>query len=307
MGLIIQPHAPDGAQVQSELEQSYNLKVFLITAVPAVITLMGLSVAAVVVAVLGFFPALLILPVFAVALVLGPILNKLRTDRQRVTFHDEHVETQTGVIIRQHAYVPYDNIKKVETVAIPFTDQGRLKLYVAGERVIQQQNGKQGQGAKIPYSVQGLYIHDIAHRVDAVDALLKGEIEAEQVLGDHPQDDDVLITTKPSPLNAVVPFVILFPLLPLVPLIWWQVAVRSYTVESDRVVKRGGILYKSVTSVLYDRIDTMQRKQGALGKAFGNGRVTLLTAGSSSPDLLIADVSDFEEVYSTIRKHYGKG
>lgn len=299
------------AEAQGELEQSYNLKVFLITAIPTAIALVLLMGFMVVAALLGAWPLLFLVPLLMLAPVLGPILHRLRTDRQRVTFHADHMETQTGILIRQHCYVRYDNIKKVESVAIPFTEQGKFKVYVAGERVIQQQNGKQGQGAKLPYSIQGMFVHDIAARVDTMDALLKGQIEPSEILATPPeQSDDVVIVTKPSVLNAVVPMVViglvLWPLLPLAALVGWQVYVRTYTVERDRVVKRGGILYKSVTSVLYNRIDTMQRNQGALGKAFGNGRVTLLTAGSSSPDLLIADVPDYEEVYGSIREHYGK-
>jgi membrane protein YdbS with pleckstrin-like domain len=58
--------------------------------------------------------------------------------------------------------------------------------------------------------------------------------------------------------------------------------------------------------VLYNRIDSIQQNQGALGKAFGNGRVTILTAGSSMPDLVVANVPDYQEVYDTVREYYGR-
>jgi len=85
----------------------------------------------------------------------------------------------------------------------------------------------------------------------------------------------------------------------------WRVKVRQYDIETDRVVERGGVLFKYATSVLFNRIDSLQQAQGALGKAFGNGQVTILTAGSSAPDLIIANVPDYMTVYDTIRKHYG--
>jgi membrane protein YdbS with pleckstrin-like domain len=200
-------------------------------------------------------------------------------------------------------------VKKVETSQIPFTDQGTLTVYVAGERIQQTQNGQEG-GIKIPYSLSGAYIEGITDKVDALDALMLGRIQPSEIDGQHAQDDDVISVSKPAVANSVVALVvvgILFPPLWLLAiLVGWQTHVRRYMVESDRVVMRGGILFKSVTSVLFRRIDSLQQNQGALGKAFGNGQVTILTAGSSAPDLVLANVPDYQDVYATIREHYGK-
>jgi uncharacterized membrane protein YdbT with pleckstrin-like domain len=67
-----------------------------------------------------------------------------------------------------------------------------------------------------------------------------------------------------------------------------------------------GILYKRQASVLFNRIDTLRHGQKLLGKMFGNGDVTLFTAGSSSPDLELGALPDFNPFYDDIRKHYGK-
>jgi membrane protein YdbS with pleckstrin-like domain len=230
--------------------------------------------------------------------------------KQKISFHAEHLEAQTGIFLRQHIHVRYDNVKKVESTQIPFTDQGRLTLYVAGERGVQQQKGHAGAGLKIPYSLHGNYIEGISLKVDAVDALMLGLIKPSQIEGEHAQDGDVLLVSQPSMANELVVLMLvgLFmpPLWLFTPILAWQIKVRRYRVESDRVVLRGGILFKSVTSVLFNRIDTLQQNQGALGKAFGNGQVTILTAGSSMPDLTVANIPDYQDVYSTIRKHYGK-
>jgi uncharacterized membrane protein YdbT with pleckstrin-like domain len=120
----------------------------------------------------------------------------------------------------------------------------------------------------------------------------------------------VLTVVKPAMANSLIPLALIglfFPPLWLfLPVLGYSVKVRSYSVESDRVVARGGIFFKYATSVLFDRIDSLQQHQGALGKAFGNGVVTILTAGSSAPDLSVANVPGYQEVYATIRKHYGK-
>jgi uncharacterized membrane protein YgcG len=195
----------------------------------------------------------------------------------------------------------------VESIAVPFTDQGRFRVYIAGEQVIQQgQNGTR----IIPYLLEGAYIEGIHDRVDAMDALLLGRIAPADVTGAHPQDDDLVRTAKPAIANNAlvlgVVSVFIWPLVLVLAVRVWQLRVAQYAIESDRVVYRHGILFKTVTSVLFDRIDALQQNQGALGKMFSNGSVTLLTAGSSAPDLVIGNVADHGEVYATIREGYGR-
>jgi membrane protein YdbS with pleckstrin-like domain len=308
--LLRQCGIPSSDEAQGELRQRFSAKVWLIQNVFSLAFLVLLTLGALPVALLIHPILLLFVPLMLVLPLPAAVATAYRTKQQRITFHAEHMEAQTGIFFRQHIYVRYDNIKKVETVAIPLTDQGRLKVYVAGERVMQQQQGQQNAGMKVPYSLQGVYIEDISAKVDALDALLLGLIEPSQIDGEHPQGADVVTTAKPAVANSVVPMVILgifiWPLLPFVPIVAWQLKVRRYEVETDRVVMRGGILFKSVVSVLFNRIDSIQQNQGALGKAFGNGQVTILTAGSSAPDFTVANVPDYTGIYDTIRANYGK-
>jgi uncharacterized membrane protein YdbT with pleckstrin-like domain len=292
---------------QGELEQSFGPKVWLIQNAFVLLTL-GVLALGLLFATLFAGPLALVMIPFVLALPLPmAIATSMRVKRQRITFHPEHVEAQTGIIFRKHIYARYDNVKKVESTQIPFTDQGRFKLYVAGEQVVQQQNGQ--AKSKIPYSLQGAYIEGISLKTDAMDALMLGVIEPSEIGGRHAQDDDVISVSKPAVANAVVVLALvgLFfpPLWLLLPIVAWQTKVRSYSVETDRVVERGGIFFKYATSVLFGRIDSLQQHQGALGKAFGNGQVTILTAGSSAPDLNVANIPDYQEVYATIREHYG--
>ena len=308
--LLAQCGIPADSPAKGELDQAFSIKAWFLqnAIVLAFLAFAAFATLIAAIAVEGwlvlFVPLLLLLPIPMA------VMTMLRVSRQRITLHADHMEARTGVLFKQHIHVRYDNIKKVETVAIPLTDQGTLKVYVAGERIIaQQQNQAQG-GAKLPYSLTGQYIVGIHDKVDALDALMLGAIDPEQINGTHDQGDDLLRTFKPAIPNAVIPLAIvgLFfpPLWLFLPIVAWQVAVRRYLVEEDRVVIRGGIVYKSVTAVLFNRIDSLQQNQGALGKMFGNGRVIILTAGSSMPDLVVADVPEYTEVYELIRKHYGK-
>ena len=310
--LLRQCGIPSDDPVQGQLKQSFGPKLWLIQNVFGLAFLAMLAFACLVLAIAVKWLFLLLIPILLLLPIPAAVAASVRTGRQSLTFHAEHMEAQTGIFFKQRIHVRYDNIKKVESTRIPLTDQGTFKVYVAGERIVQQQN-QQNAGAgglKMPYSLQGLYIEGIDAKVDALDALMLGLIEPNQIDGVHEQGDDVISTSHPAFANEVVTLAIVGiffpPLWMLIPLIIWQVKMRRYEVETDRVVVRSGILFKSSVSVLYNRIDSIQQNQGALGKAFGNGRVTILTAGSSMPDLVVANVPDYQEVYATVREHYGQ-
>jgi len=97
------------------------------------------------------------------------------------------------------------------------------------------------------------------------------------------------------------------PLWLFTPLVVMAVKRKSYRVEAERAVIEEGLLYRTHTSVLFDRIDSLKQNQGAMGKAFSNGSVTLFTAGSSRPDLVLSNTPEFKALYGAIRERYGDG
>ena len=289
------------------LPQSYGPKAALISQafglVGVALGLLGLLVASLFASpiLLVFAPLLLVVPVFSYA------WSFLRIRRQTFTLYPEHFEAQTGVWLRRHVYVRYADVKKVETVQIPMTDQGSLSLYVAGEKVMQTQNGE----VKLPNIVKVQFLEGVERLVDALDRLSQGQLDAASVGGFDQPGEPALLESKPAIANELVVLAlvgIFFPPLWLaIPIVAMQIRARSFFLEGSRVVRRDGVLFKRVTSVLYAKIDSIQQNQGALGKAFGNGQVTLLTAGSSTPDLTVSNVPDYSQVYDTIRSHYGSG
>jgi uncharacterized membrane protein YdbT with pleckstrin-like domain len=243
------------------------------------------------------------------------VVQKLRADRQLLTFHPDHVELRRGVFFRSHAHARYDNVKKVEVTRYPAGTQGRLDLSIAGEVRVQQQGGagqagSGGAGAVRQFRLSAEYLPDIDAKRTSIDALLQGEVEPADV-------DDIVRTAAPDVLDQARPAVanavlgtalvgILFPpLWLLIPLVVLQVRRMRYRVEAHRVVVEQGILYRRHTSVLFDRIDSLKQGQGAVNKLFGNGEITLFTAGSSTPDLKLTALPDHERLYRLIRSHYG--
>ena len=100
---------------------------------------------------------------------------------------------------------------------------------------------------------------------------------------------------------------LVFPLLPLLPfsLVWFAIAVKRwrYQIDLARVVIRRGVFYRTEETTLLDRVDSLKQNQGPIHKLCGNGHVAIMTAGSSKPDLNIADCPDFRKVYELIRDY----
>jgi uncharacterized membrane protein YdbT with pleckstrin-like domain len=76
-----------------------------------------------------------------------------------------------------------------------------------------------------------------------------------------------------------------------------------YRIESGRVLMRKGRLYRSQTSILFDRIDHIQTGRGALNKLFGNGNIVISTAGSTRAELVLRDVKGHEAFYQALREN----
>jgi len=303
-------------EAQARFDLASHAKAHVVGLIVAALLAAGGAVAGV-----AAHEALFGLPAFVLVVVgLGALVTRSRAARNRVTFKTEHVEMAEGIFFRRRYHARYENVKKVVLTRYPWAEKGDVYFGVAGERRFggKQQGGGQGKEATIPYGFTARFVPGIAAKRTVVDDLLRRRLSASDVaaaeeaaLRDPPP---VEREGRPAAGNSVATLVLLsvviVPLLPLllvtVPLTLMAVRRRSYRLEPHRVVWSWGILYRRQASVIYDRIDSISRAQGALNKMFGNGSVTILTAGSSKPDLVLADLPDWNEVYQAIQKHYGK-
>jgi membrane protein YdbS with pleckstrin-like domain len=94
------------------------------------------------------------------------------TAAQHCAFHEHHVELRTGLWWREHVYARYDNVKKVEVTRFPSSDAGQLKLYVAGERVVQNDN--KGNATPVPYSMSVARLADVRELGRWIDEVIAG-------------------------------------------------------------------------------------------------------------------------------------
>ncbi|MCW1883879.1 PH domain-containing protein [Luteolibacter flavescens] len=249
------------------------------------------------------------LPV-AIALI-AVIRSAIYHSNQRLSFHAHYVEAEQGIIAKRYYYARYGNIKRVKVTRYPGGATGDLQIFVAGEEAIQQAAQKnQGQkglmkqcsftsGFLSKADKQGLLLDDIlCGRVDPRPEALPAKVLP------------TLLEARRSAGNAIfsliflsillVPLVVLLPI--TLPLTVMRVKRWRYRIETARIVKSWGMLYRSEESTLLDRVDSLQQSQGMVNKIFKNGNVTIMTAGSSKPDLHIIDSPDFLAIYQMIRE-----
>jgi uncharacterized membrane protein YdbT with pleckstrin-like domain len=237
--------------------------------------------------------------------------SKLYHSRQRLLFHDHHVEAEQGIFSRRSYHARYGNVKRSTVTRYPGGDEGSLEIFVAGEEEfgqgVQQRKGR--QGILKPCSFTTRFLPGVAGQGMLLDDILCGRVEpAPRAVAAGAAE--VLLEAPRSAGNAVVRLVllsiVLFPLLVLLPFTLPVTVMRvkrwRYRVGEARVVLGRGIFYRSETSILLDRVDSLQQSQGPLNKMFRNGTVSIMTAGSSKPDLVLADTPAYLALYELIRE-----
>jgi uncharacterized membrane protein YdbT with pleckstrin-like domain len=230
--------------------------------------------------------------------------------RQRLRFHSHHVEAEQGIMIRHRYYVRYRNVKKSLVTRYPGGQEGSLQIFAAGEQYIRLPGSTKGQQTvAVPCSFTlGLLPHAMAQG-QLLDDILCGRVEpAPECMAAEPPE--VLYETRRGVGNSVVSLVLLsvliFPLILLLPITLPIVILAAkkwrFQVNEGWVATAWGLLYKKQASILLDRVDSLQQGQGLLNKIFKNGSVSIMTAGSSKPDLVMPAAVKHQALYQEIRK-----
>jgi membrane protein YdbS with pleckstrin-like domain len=235
--------------------------------------------------------------------------------RQRLLFHQHHVEARQGIVVQRQYFARYGNIKRSESTCYPGGKKGKLEIFVAGEEEVlqgvqQQRHGVKGmQPALKQCSFTSGYLPEVVEKALLLDGVLSGRAEPGQQV-ESATGQEVLLEARRSVGNAMVQLILvsvllspLIVLLPVtVPIVWIRVGRWRYRVEDFRVVVSRGVFYRKQTSILLDRVDSLQQKLGVLNKVFRNGDVSIMTAGSSKPDLKIIDSPGYLALYQLIRE-----
>ncbi len=242
--------------------------------------------------------------------IFGLIHAILYYSRQRLRFHEHHVEAEQGVFAKSYYYVRYKNVKRITSTRYPGGNQGELKIYVAGEeQVFAQQNNQKGIKPTLKQcSFTSGMLSEPRETASILDDILSGRINPSPI-ATPAKPSEILAESNRSVGNALTVLllvsILVFPLITLlpitIPLIILRVKSWRYRVEDFRIVINHGVLFRSETSVLLDRVDSLQKRQGILNKIFKNGKISIMTAGSSKPDLDLIDSPGYVKLHEEIR------
>ncbi len=233
--------------------------------------------------------------------VLGWMRGCLYQARACLSLYPECMVYRRGILVRATTFARHANIKDVTAVKIPGYDCGVMRFNVAGERR-DEGSGRAGP----PYGFTMRYVPEITRKGERFDYEVLGRETVAD--GREPEVVEARKALGNTVVKTLLTGVIVFPLAPLLPVtlplfVRWASLVR-YRIEPGRVLMRKGRLYRAQTSILLDRIDHVSTRQGALNKLFGNGNILISTAGSSSPELVLANVKGHEPFYAELRERH---
>lgn len=235
----------------------------------------------------------------------------LRYENISLNFYDGYLRYNEGIITKIQLFVPYDFIKDNRTSHLFFIQKGSVTCNIAGEQVVN--TGK--NQTMISHSFSVSYLNNISRIDDLLDFIFLKNPSSKDIHAfassnkalSKPQSI-AYASSKNSILLIIIFSVIIFPLLLILPLTLFFAHLvqsrKSFVLEDDRILYRSGVLFKRQQSVLYSKIDSINKYQGAFNKLFNNGNVVINTAGSSQPEMVLRSVIDYVDFYDKINEFY---
>lgn len=249
-----------------------------------------------------------------------------------MTFYEDYIVYKRGVILKESYYILYPDIKDIETLKYFMSDKGKICFNVAGEIIVKTKNGEYAKNCS--FVISHLSKTDVLDEV--IDLIFHKRPRQKDInaLVANPRDtgEESLIKVKPSKANSLlVTLCLLVPInfvalgvgyalaIPAILgllltflvvdiIIVWLVCLNvdavTYCMQSYRILKRSGIFYKRQKSIIYDKIDFINNKQGMLNKIFSNGNVSINTVGSSNVELELKNIKEFKKFYKLLKEKY---
>ena len=207
--------------------------------------------------------------------------------RCRMDLHDDHLAMRRGILLIQQHWVPYDQIRSASTTRYPGRSRGTLEVVPGSSRRVSLR-----------------YLDDLHELHEDLD----------ERLYDHPMrpvqqfselDRTPFSERRPMARNAIISiglWTLSLSVITVIPtaLIYLYARRTSIVVEEERLRLVRGILFRTTKTVLTNRIDQLLKNRGPLHTLLRNGQVSILTVGSSVPELQLGPVADEEVLYDEI-------
>ena len=228
---------------------------------------------------------------------------------QRV--HKDFIESISGIFFINKYYSLFRHIKWIHSKKYPLTQAWTLTLDVAWEQLVQQWNNPP---QLISNHISIHYLWKVKEIHDEIDEVLKEKKLNVEVLKKSKQEiANSIIWMIILALVCTVPFISIpwakFAIIPtaiffVIIILWivWFIKVKSFVFEKDRIVYYSGIIYKSKRSILYEKINFIEKNQWMVNKIFKNGSVNIYTIWSGRIEMKLSDMGDYFQVYDLLKK-----
>lgn len=287
-----------------------------VTGNPVATLVLGLGVGA---SLLASFLITALYLIFTVALlllvlVLGVWRYKYH-EKAEFDFYNSYLYHKRGFLFQTSYYVDYKDVKDVNSKKYWYLSKGTVTVGVAGESALDQQATN-----FLPYGFSVKYVPNI----------FGSDKDINDLIGLYNVDEKTVKVSKPDYRNSIVTAFLVSSLfvlgsffatvaegvtfvlpvfavvLSFVLIVWivWSVKVTRYEVSNKGLYRFKGILYRQKKTVLYEKIDHLNKKTGMINKLFGNGSVYVYNTGSSLVEMRVSNIPDFEEFFTLVQKHY---
>lgn len=262
--------------------------------------------------------------------------------RSGISFSSNYIRLKKGLLVQQEYLAAYEDIKDINATKYPFGASGKILFNVAGEDHTNVEpndrvkrvaiwgiwgfsNSKTSRGFSLPYLSEIFRIQDtidvllfksmsVHETQECWDQLPENPIEAEMV--EKPDLINTLFfpvlialvtigaSLTSQDVNIIAPVVIFWVLILLLTI--WSLHVVRLEIQPMRVLKYSGIIYQKRLTVLFSKIDHINKFRGFFNKIFRNGNVSVHTIGSSKVELMAKDIDRHVMFYDKLKEKIGQ-
>jgi uncharacterized membrane protein YdbT with pleckstrin-like domain len=235
------------------------------------------------------------LALFGLILILHLYL-KLFFSKSLFGYSKNFIYYKRGLIFVKENFALFDNVKQVSSVKYPLGSVGNLNFNLSGEVYVSQGNNNQ---ALVSNSLFVPFVNDCFSLHDKIDSSL------------GVKNYNLDFNVSPSPANLLTLFaipivtIVYIPIyILIIPVILLKQRRKNFILENDRVLRYKGVFYRTKSSILYDKIDHINKHEGFLNKAYKNYNISIFTIGSSTADLIFKSVPNNHDFYKKLEKKY---